>query len=154
MNTSPPRWSLSIHEACDIGDCQAVQDHLPLSLECRSLSQQTPLHVACSNDYLEIVKILVKSNANIQALDDHGRTPLMLAFKHQSNSILEDHELLAQLYDVPHQDCDGNTEFHFAVRAHHYHTISSWWEHDWPRNKRGQSPQELAVSLGIVLPRP
>ena len=39
---------------------------------------RTPLHYACMNNHIEIVKLLIDNKANIEARDDDGDTPIDL----------------------------------------------------------------------------
>src|SRR5687768_14649938 len=41
----------------------------------------TPLHIAVKNGNIEIAKLLIKSNANLNIKDTSGNTPLNLAIK-------------------------------------------------------------------------
>jgi len=46
------------------------------ALEAKEENNDTPLHLACWNDYLEMVKELVQRGADIFAKGEYGKTPL------------------------------------------------------------------------------
>ncbi|KAF5271907.1 hypothetical protein FQR65_LT05054 [Abscondita terminalis] len=51
---------------------------------------RTPLHAAVKEGHLEVVRLLIKRNANVNAQDEAGVTPLLLAGASKNNSTFED----------------------------------------------------------------
>jgi ankyrin repeat protein len=83
-------------------------------IDAKNAEEQTALHLAAEYGKLEIVKLLVKKGANINAQDDYGLTPLYSA-------LLEKHPgvarfLIKQGANVQAQTKDGNTALHVAVQ--------------------------------------
>ncbi|XP_008476539.1 E3 ubiquitin-protein ligase MIB2-like [Diaphorina citri] len=82
----------------------------------------TPLHVACFNDHIEIVELLVeKYKVNINALDLKKRTPLMAAVGQGQTSVINYLMLRDVALDI--QDIDGNGLLHFLfIKKNFYKT--------------------------------
>jgi len=53
--------------------------HSGIDINAKNRDMDTPLHIACFNRLLDLVKVLILHGANIHARDKHGRTPLYLA---------------------------------------------------------------------------
>ncbi|KAK4887174.1 hypothetical protein RN001_003445 [Aquatica leii] len=51
---------------------------------------RTPLHPAVKEGHVEVVRLLIKRNANVNAQDEAGVTPLLLAGGSKNNSTFED----------------------------------------------------------------
>ncbi len=92
------------------------------NVNCRSDSGHTPLHLACAKknqkDALEIVKILTKAGAAVNALDNVGHNCLFYATESRSVSIVA--YLLTQcvpLVDIYQANDLGVTAFHSACRS-------------------------------------
>ena len=54
----------------------SLQIRRKMKVPYRKADGMSALHCACVNDHHEIVEMLIKSNANVNAVDDHGRSPL------------------------------------------------------------------------------
>jgi cytohesin len=46
--------------------------------EAKNKDQETPLHVAARRGHADTVNALLKAGANVNAVDDNGKTPSML----------------------------------------------------------------------------
>ena len=85
------------------------------------VSLQSPLHVACTHDKLEVAKFLVNSGADVNLQDDSGSTPLMLCCKNGRHEIARfmieaSHAgLLSEPLDLTLADHDGVTPLSCAV---------------------------------------
>ena len=75
----------------------------------------TPLHNACMFGYLDIVKELLKHQANINAISyrDRKLTPLMLAAEHGHLEVVE--ELLKNGANIDSSDYHFGTSLHLAI---------------------------------------
>lgn len=49
----------------------------------------TPLHLACEYEAKDIVELLIKSKADVEATDINGNTPLHYAAIHDNKEIFE-----------------------------------------------------------------
>jgi ankyrin repeat protein len=54
-----------------------------------SFLNQTPLHVAAEDGSSGLVKMLVSSGADVNAVDKNGATPLILAMQNKHDEIVE-----------------------------------------------------------------
>lgn len=52
-------------------------------LDSRNNDGQTPLHLACQEGHLDVVRILISYGASLQLRDNEGRTPLDSAAGHE-----------------------------------------------------------------------
>ena len=77
------------------------------------VARWTPLHFACLNAHLGVVRMLCEHGADVAALDGMNRTPLHLAAMSGDVSVVS--ELLRHGADTNLQDWDGNTPLHHAV---------------------------------------
>ena len=82
---------------------------------------KSPLHAACYNGNMDIVKLLVHHNANINEQDHDGWTPLEAAAQEGHQDIVDYLTLNGADMDV--KDIDGFTPLHAAVNAGHRHAI-------------------------------
>ncbi|MBU0513672.1 MAG: ankyrin repeat domain-containing protein, partial [Proteobacteria bacterium] len=67
------------------GECDTTKVLIDCGAEvnpsCRKEGNQRPLHVVAKTSNVEIAKLLLASNADINAIDDSGYTPLQYAFE-------------------------------------------------------------------------
>jgi ankyrin repeat protein len=52
-------------------------------LDGRDNNGRTPLHLACQQGHLDVVRILISYGASLELIDNEGRTPLDLAAGHE-----------------------------------------------------------------------
>jgi len=57
-----------------------------LDLECSDYDFRTPLHLAVTGGYLDVVKVLIKYKCNVNVYDRFGHTPLRDALDHKQQS--------------------------------------------------------------------
>ena len=92
----------------------------------------TPLHWAAHNGhihkgYTEIVRLLLRHGANINAIDDNDRTPLMHAiYKDSYEAALF---LLEQGAETHHIDVDGYTALFVAAERNNHRLVSLLLKH-------------------------
>ena len=83
----------------------------------------TPLHLAARQGQLHQIHVLISTGADVNAVDRHGRIPLMLAFNEQHvhmdcvQTLVNDSSFLNQ------QVTDGATALHMACYLGHYHLV-------------------------------
>lgn len=64
--------------ACELGDLPEVKDLVKCGalLSAQDIFGETGLHYAAENGHYEVVQVLVRAGADMEILDDDGRTPL------------------------------------------------------------------------------
>jgi ankyrin repeat protein len=82
--------STLLHHACNDGDVNAVSNFL-FYYGCNVQDRYgcTPLHYACQNGHLEIIKLLLSVFADYSATDSEGLTPIMTADKYEQAETVE-----------------------------------------------------------------
>ena len=71
------------------------------------------MHSATCRPDIEVVRFLISNGCDVNAVNDHGRTPLMNASERGYLQIVE--ELIASGADATLSDCSGWTSLHFAA---------------------------------------
>ena len=111
-----------LHYACQRKQLKTVKA-FELQLQCEDVCEaktqdtelNTPLHIACRNGdtALEIVKFLIQKNANVNAINGNGETPIHVSASNGFTKLTE--ELLRRKVDVDVQDIWGCTPLIRAV---------------------------------------
>lgn len=111
--------------ACVAGDTERVQKMIrsnPKWVEMQVYGGKTPLHFAAEYDKDEIVKLLLKNGANVNAYDMLSTTPLMTAAISGSNKTVK--VLIAAGADKDaYGGPGGATALSFAVTHRHLETV-------------------------------
>ena len=70
--------SMSIHEAANKGNIEAVKQHLDAGVNVNKKDQlgETPLHSAAKEGHMQIIELLITKGADVNAIDAAGQTPL------------------------------------------------------------------------------
>ena len=109
--------SMSIHDAADKGNIEAVKQHLDSGRDVNAKDQKgkTPLHRAASEGHKEIVELLIAkgANVNVNAKNEFGSTPLHVAAFQGHKEIAE--LLIPNGADVSAKDKYEQTPLHFAA---------------------------------------
>lgn len=155
-------WKLKFQQnkklllAAENGDAKTVASLLDqkgskgsdADVNARGLEDYTPLHFAASEGHYEVVEVLLKRGANVDAVSNFLRTPLHAACNRGYTEIIE--ILLKNKANVNAQDRDGNTPIHLLAEG--------GWEEgivlclkcnpDFSiKNIYGETPKEVATSL-------
>ncbi len=97
---------------------------LNIAVQSALMTQWTPLHLAAENDQVECASLLIQSGADIDAKDQYGTTPLMLAVDEMvSVSVAKlllqkgaDREGCLQIA-IKYSDVEGATEIIEMIRS-------------------------------------
>ena len=79
-------------------------------------NRNTPLHIACQDKNIHLVKIILERNFNVTAANSNGDTPLHLACRSGSFKVVK---LLIDDCDVDSRNKNGNTPLHEACSVGH-----------------------------------
>jgi hypothetical protein len=77
-----------------------------------STDLSTALYIACANDKIDVVKLLLKAGANPDIPNSKGTTPLSISTQHGNIFIIK--SLLAANADVNKADMDSRTPLYYA----------------------------------------
>ncbi|XP_069832610.1 ankyrin repeat domain-containing protein 26 isoform X5 [Dendropsophus ebraccatus] len=102
------------HRAASSGDAAKIRQLLPKQdINQVDKESRTPLHLACANGHLEVVKLLVENKAKLNVCDSANRSPLMKAIQcqHEPCAIaLLEHQADPNIVDV-----NENAALHLAA---------------------------------------
>lgn len=144
--------------AIEKGDLQEVSGLLDRKLhggltadiDTKSLDDFTPLHIAVSEGYHDIVLLLLSRKAPVDALTTSLRTPLHIACNRGNLRIVQ--TLVKFKANVNAQDADGNTPAHMLSSAGHGEALS-WFLEQKPdlnlRNMYNETAMETSGSVEV-----
>jgi len=144
-----------IHDAVTNNDGTKVKELIkqnPNLVFSKNENGFTPLHLAVTNGYTDIVKYLLTTKADVNARNSYGGTPLHLAamVKGQHSEIVE--MLLSHGADVNAPDAHGLTPLHYAALVDNQDAVKSLSDHGAKVNARddvvGDTPLILAAGKG------
>ncbi|XP_059117066.1 ankyrin repeat domain-containing protein 7-like isoform X2 [Peromyscus eremicus] len=139
----------TIHQAASEGDIKRLQRMINLgkhSVHDRDFKERTALHFACVYGWEEVVRVLLRNNCDIDAVDRNSITPLMKAVQNWSYGCMC--TLLKHGANPNCMDKNGNTSLHYAVSennqkmAEYLLTYNADMEQ---KNKDGFTPLLLAL---------
>ena len=111
----------SIHTAAKQGDLEGIKMALkedPALINQLDEAQNQPIHLACQEGHLKVVKFLLARGADLEAGDREGTTPVQVAALFGHPKIVK--YLLSKGAQVNAADQNGMTALLFA--AYHGHT--------------------------------
>ncbi|KAG9490161.1 hypothetical protein GDO78_005837 [Eleutherodactylus coqui] len=137
-----------IHRAASSGDVSKVRQLLhKQDINQVDKENRTPLHLACANGHLDVVKLLVESKAKVNACDNDNRSPLLKAIQCQHEpcaTVLLEHKADPNVVDV-----NENAALHLAALIPTMSIAVQLLEHGAninATNKDGCTPLILAVT--------
>ncbi|MDQ6799670.1 MAG: ankyrin repeat domain-containing protein [Acidobacteriota bacterium] len=140
-------------KAVEERDVRAVKRFLAggIDVKAHNSSGETALHLAAANDTDDIIALLVKAGADVNAKDDRGRTPLFAAVTNGYGGVKATPPLIAAGADLKTTYQSGNSIVFEAANSDAavplQALIKAGAEIDAP-NEQGDTPLFLAASLG------
>ena len=102
-----------LFDAAENGDVEEVRRFLWQGVNVNSLDGISPLHLACRNNHVDVIILLVDSKANIDANGHNDITPLHVACQREHREATK--ILLSNGANVNSKDFAGSTPLHFVV---------------------------------------
>lgn len=104
-----------MHIAAEVGDKRLVEFFIGegLNVNSQTVCRETPLSLAIKNGYVEIVELLLKSNADYMIKDNRNCNLIHLAVKNNQVEICK--QLLSLNIDISQIDNDGFSALHIAA---------------------------------------
>ena len=90
-----------------------TEDRESVNQKDKKYLNHTPLHNACITCQLHVIHYLISNNAEIDAVDDYGYTPLLKASCHGNGVVVK--ILLDKGANINHQSVDNRTALHLAI---------------------------------------
>ncbi|XP_072477794.1 uncharacterized protein [Notamacropus eugenii] len=138
-----------IHKAAALGDVKKVQELLlqeKAGVDDLDKKHRTPLHLACSNGYPDVVSLLIERKCKLNLLDDEDQTPLMNAVQYQREECTT--ILLEHGADACAMNTYQSTALHYAACLPNIKIASKLLRYNIlmeAKNKDGCTPLLLAV---------
>ena len=77
----------------------------------------TPLHQSVIHDDVDIARLLLQHNADVNIQDKDGDTPMHCSIRHRSEGKIIDFLLTCGVQDINIRDAKGCSPLHLAVRC-------------------------------------
>lgn len=139
----------TIFDAIECDDIKTVKELLPLHIHDVGIRRRNLLHLAVHSASKEMIKLLLASNVNVNALDMHGETPLSLVVRYGRLDIVR--LLLDNGANVNSTCClIGNTPLHVAVQAQNPEMIKLLLlagARTNTRNRNDKTPYDLTADM-------
>ena len=107
--------SMSIHEAANKGNIEAVKQHLAAGVNVNKKDQlgETPLHSAAKEGHMQIIELLITKGADVNAKDNQDWSSFHFAAYFGNKETVE--LLIAKSADVNAKDDEGETPLDRAI---------------------------------------
>ena len=155
------KFNLSVNkvfEACKTGNINLLKNNLqPEFVNIREPGDQkgsTPLHIAAGYNNAEIVKLLLKTGANINAKDKGGLAPIHNASCYGHIQIID--ILIENHCDIDSVDEYGYSALHEAAAGDHYEVVLKLLQNNCNyklKTKDGQTAYDLCNRFGMISPQ-
>ena len=144
-----------VHYACQHGNIKAVKSFPRESLELKDSNCRTPLHIACANGHLTIVRYLLEGqHCDQEVKDKDQQTPLHYASKYGHIDIVQ-----YLIHRQPHingdsiKDVHGMTPLHYASKSGHVNIVQCFYSHSSKcdlevRDEHQRAPLHYASQYG------
>ncbi|XP_073507998.1 ankyrin repeat domain-containing protein 26 isoform X3 [Phyllobates terribilis] len=137
-----------VHRAASSGDVAKIRQLLhKQDVNQVDKENRTPLHLACANGHLDVVKLLVENKAKLNACDNDNRSPVMKAIQCQHEACAT--VLLEHRADPNVVDINENAALHLAALIPSMPIAVQLLEHGAninAINKDGCTPLILAIT--------
>uniref|UniRef100_A0A4X2LQN3 Uncharacterized protein n=1 Tax=Vombatus ursinus TaxID=29139 RepID=A0A4X2LQN3_VOMUR len=134
-----------LYKAASVGGLEKVQHHLQYKkhdLDKRDKEHRTPLHLACANEYLDVVSLLVVKKSKLNIWDNENKSPLIK--QEQCTTILLENTAESSLMDIK-----KNTAIHHGACGRNVPSVNKLIEHKAnieAQNKDGHTPLSLVIT--------
>ncbi|KAL8575541.1 hypothetical protein ACOMHN_059605 [Nucella lapillus] len=145
---------LALHRACKEGKREVVRCLLSLeqNIDINAedyVTRDSPLHVAIANGCIEVVKMLLDKNADVNHTNRYGYTPLHQAVLKKNPYIL--HRILKRDPDLNVADTNGDSPLHLACMTNSQLAVDALIDHKATldtENRDGYTPLHIACING------
>lgn len=83
VNANDNSWTTALYTAAKYSNYEMVKALIEAGAAINN-DDRSPLHCACANNDLAIIKILLQNGANVKVVDEKGRVPLELLLRSQN----------------------------------------------------------------------
>jgi ankyrin repeat protein/L-ascorbate metabolism protein UlaG (beta-lactamase superfamily) len=145
-----------IHDAAAAGDLVKVKGLLeanPGLIESKDNIGQTPLHIACTNQKVEIANFLIDKGADINARNIYGVPVLNYAINDGDECVPLVQRLLEEGAEVNVRNSDGGTPLHAVARTDNFKVARLLIEHGADLHSPGRHGTPLQSNI-ILWPFP
>lgn len=105
------------------GDLNSIQEEIDYGANVNLKIRETPLlHIVIKSGQKDVLELLIKNNADINAIDEWKRTPILIAYLNNKTEIF-DMLLSMKNIDINVENCYGETLLDYAMSRNDEETI-------------------------------